>query len=316
LLALRKATQGPDHPNTLTCKTNLARCYQAAKKHDRALPLFEEILAIRRSTFGPNHSLTLTSMNDLADGYQAAGKLDQALPLFEETLAHRRATQGREHRDTLQSMNNLASGYQAAGEHDKALPLYEEILRLTKAARSPEHPSTLLSMDKLARGYQEAGKLDRSVSLLREFADLWKRRAGADSLQYRGALAALGLNLLQLEKWTEAESVLREVLTILETKTPDAWQTFNVKAKLGGALLGQKEYSAAEPLLRAAYEGMKLRAQKIPPQRRFRIAEALDQLIKLAEATNKPDEARTWKDERKKYDPGKGAGTAQEPEEP
>ena len=53
-------------------------------------------------------------------------------------------------------------------------------------------------------------KLDRALPLLRELADLWKRKAGADSTQYAGALAALGLNLLQQEKWTEAEPVLRE----------------------------------------------------------------------------------------------------------
>jgi hypothetical protein len=45
---------------------------------------------------------------------------------------------------------------------------------------------------------------------------------------------------------------------------------------------------------------MSLRAAKIPPQAKPRIAEALDRLIELAEATNKPEEVRMWKDERAK----------------
>ena len=158
-------------------------------------------------------------------------------------------------------------------------------------------------MSNLALGYQAAGKLDQALPLLRELADVWKRKAGADSTQYAGALATLGLNLLQQEKWTEAETPLREALTIRETKAPDDWTTFNTKSMLGGALLGQKQYAAAESLLRAGYEGMKLRAEKIPAQGKPRLAEALDRLIALAEATNKPDDARMWKDEKAKLPP-------------
>ena len=48
---------------------------------------------------------------------------------------------------------------------------------------------------------------------------------------------------------------------------------------------------------------MKQRSDKIPPQGKPRIAEALDRLIELAEATGKPDEARAWRDEKAKLSP-------------
>ncbi len=299
-LALYKSKLGPDHPDTLRTLNNLANAYQAAGKPDRAVSLYEEMLALRKSKLGPDHPLTLDSMGNLALAYKDAGKLDRGLPLFEETLALRKATQGPDHADTLLSMGNLARGYQAAGKLDRALPLFEETLALMKSKLGPDHPNTLTCMNNLALGYQAAGKLDRALPLLRELADLWKRKAGADSTQYAGALATLGLNLLQQEKWTEAETPLREALTIRETKAPDDWTTFNTKSMLGGALLGQKQYAAAEPLLRAGYEGMKLRAEKIPAQSKPRLTEALDRLIALAEATNKPDDAKRWKDERAK----------------
>ena len=198
-------------------------------------------------------------------------------------------------------MNNLARGYRAAGQLDLALPLFEETLTLQEGQarpRPPRHPHQHEQPRRCAT--RPPVKHDRALPLLRELADLWKRKAGADSTQYAGALATLGLNLLQQEKWTEAETVLREFLAIREAKAPDDWRTFNTKSMLGGALLGQKKYADAEPLLRAGYEGMKLRAEKIPPQGKPRLAEALDRLIELAEATNKPDDARMWKDERAK----------------
>jgi len=43
---------------------------------------------------------------------------------------------------------------------------------------------------------------------------------------------------------------MSECLAIRAKKEPDAWTTFNTKSLLGGALLGQKKYGAAEPLLR------------------------------------------------------------------
>ena len=57
----------------------------------------------------------------------------------------------------------------------------------------------------------------------------------------------------------------------------------------------------AEPPLMKSYEGLKARAKTIPPQAATRIPEALDRLIELYTATNKPDEAKKWQIERAKY---------------
>jgi Tfp pilus assembly protein PilF len=239
-------------------------------------------------------------LNQLGLELLKAHQYDRALPLLKETLALRKSKLGADDPQTLTSMSNLAFVYQAVGQHDRALPLFEQALAGRKAKLGADQPDTLTSVFNLARGYEAAGNLDRELPLRQELADLWKRKAGADSTQYATAQAALGLNLLQQEKWAEAETVLREALTIREAKEPDDWKTFNAKSMLGGALLGQEEYEAAEPLLRAGYEGMKLRVEKILPQGKRWLAEALDRLIALAEATNKPNEARMWKDEKAK----------------
>ncbi len=70
---------------------------------------------------------------------------------------------------------------------------------------------------------------------------------------------------------------------------------------LGGALLGQKKYADAEPLLLAGYEGMKKREKTIPAEGQVRLREALDRLIELSTATNKPDDVKKWQAERARY---------------
>ena len=46
---------------------------------------------------------------------------------------------------------------------------------------------------------------------------------------------------------------------------------------------------------------MKQREKTIPPQGSIRLPEALDRLIELSTATNKPDEVKKWQAERAKY---------------
>jgi serine/threonine protein kinase/tetratricopeptide (TPR) repeat protein len=299
-LRLRKAVSGRDHTLTLQTMHNLAVAYQFANRLDRALPLYQETLAIKKVKLGPDHLETLATMSALGGGYLAAGKLELALPLLEETLALQKARLGPDHPDTLGTMTKLAASYQDAGKLALALPLLDETLTRTRRKFGADNPDTLGSMGNLALGYRAAGKLERALPLLVEAVSRWKQKAGINLPRYANALGQLGLAQLESGMWAQAESSLRECLVIQEPKKPDDWSTFNTRSMLGEALLGQKKYDEAEPLLRAGYEGMMRRADKIPVRNRDRLSEALDRLIAFAEATNKADDAKAWKDERAK----------------
>jgi hypothetical protein len=117
--------------------------------------------------------------------------------------------------------------------------------------------------------------------------------------------------LLQSKAFADAEPPLRECLAIREKAGPDDWTTFNTRTMLGGALLGQKKYAKAEPLLRQGDEGMKAREKSIPPQGLTRLTEACDRLIELYTATNRPDEAKKWRAERARYDEGAASKPAE-----
>jgi hypothetical protein len=71
---------------------------------------------------------------------------------------------------------------------------------------------------------------------------------------------------------------------------------------LGGSLLGQKKFAAAEPLLLTGYEGMKQQAGTIPPQGRIRLPEAVERLVQLYDAWGKKDEAAKWRKEQQRID--------------
>jgi serine/threonine protein kinase/tetratricopeptide (TPR) repeat protein len=293
-LKLAKAKLGADHPLTLTTMNNLALGYEEAGKVDLALPLLAETLKRRKAKLGADHPDTLTTMNNLALGYGATGKLHLALRLWEETIKRMKAKLGADHPDTLQSMNNLASGYREAGRLDLALPLFQEAaMGMEKRLFHHEYAGPIVK--DLISCLEQLKQFDQAEAWRRKWLAVLKEQVGADSPPYAGALAELGLNLLQQQKSTHAEPILRECLAIREKNGPDNWLTFNTLSLLGGALLGQKKYAEAEPLLLRGYEGMKQRESKIPKLGKIRLTEAAERLARLYQATKQPEKARAWR---------------------
>jgi serine/threonine protein kinase/lipopolysaccharide biosynthesis regulator YciM len=301
VLEKRKATLGPDHPSTLTSMNNLAEDYRTTRQLAKAVPLFEEALEKRKARLGPDHRDTLLTMNNLALAYMEGGQLARAVPLFEETLQKRKVKLGPNHADTVTSMNNLAVAYRNSGQLDRALPLFEEALAKRKASLGPDHFDTLVTMGNLGKAYVEARQGAKAAATLGAFVDGIRKRTPKDSTQFAGVLAQVALELLGCGQHAAAEPLLRECLAIREKQLPDQWVTFNTQSLLGGALLGQKKYADAEPLLLKGYEGMKTREKTIPKGGGSRLPEAVDRLIELYTATNRPDELKTWQAERAKY---------------
>jgi tetratricopeptide (TPR) repeat protein len=157
--------QGPDHPDTLTSRNNLASAYGLAGDLGQAIPLFEATLADSERALGPDHPDTLTSRNNLASAYGLAGDLGQAIPLFEATLADSERALGPDHPDTLASRNNLAGAYRSAGDLERAIPLHEATLADRQRVLGPDHPDTLTSRHTLASAYGLAGDLGRAIPL-------------------------------------------------------------------------------------------------------------------------------------------------------
>ena len=64
---------GPDHPDTLTTRDNLAGWRGEAGDAAGAAAAFEEVLADRLRVLGPDHPDTLTTRHNLAQWRERAG---------------------------------------------------------------------------------------------------------------------------------------------------------------------------------------------------------------------------------------------------
>jgi tetratricopeptide (TPR) repeat protein len=288
---------GADHPDTLTTLDNLAGAYMATGKLPEAIALLEQVRDAKVKKLGADHPQTLTTLHNLALAYQATGNLAEAIALYEQVRDARVKKLGADHPDTLTTLTNLAGAYQAAGKLDQALPHFAQAAAGIEKRRF-QHQHASLSIANTIVAYEQAKQFDQGEVWRRKWLAVVKQQAGTNSPAYADQLAALGRNLLRQEKWADAETTLRECLAIREKTQPDDWTTFNTMSLLGGALLGQKKYGDAEPLLVKGFEGMKQRAGKIPPQSRSRLTEGIDRLIALYEAQGKPNEAAKWRKQR------------------
>ena len=158
-------TLGPDHPDTLTARDNLAHAYEFAGRLGEAIRLFERTLADRERVLGPDHPDTLTSRNNLAFAYRSAGRLDEAIDLFERNLEDRERVLGPDHPDTLTSRNNLAGAYRSAGRLDQAIDLFEQTLTETLRVLGPDHPNTRIFRDNLVDAYRAVGRSEDTKTL-------------------------------------------------------------------------------------------------------------------------------------------------------
>jgi tetratricopeptide (TPR) repeat protein len=294
-LKVQESNLGPYHPHTLLSRINLANAYRDAGRVTEAIRMHEETLVLMESKLGPDYPGTLFSRESLAAAYWKAGRLERSVPLFEKTLRQYISQLGPEHPTTLLIQANLGVNYRDAGRLAEGVTLMEDAFRRA-GARSNALSKLAWVPVELAKAYDLLGQSAKAEPLYRDALKRARESFGPDDPRTAGAMALLGFNLLKQEKWTEAESVLRECLAVREKTQPGAWNTFNTRSLLGGALLGQGTYAEAEPLIVSGYEGLKARAATIPSQARDRLTEAAVRGIRLYEAWGKPEQATAWKE--------------------
>src|SRR5262249_37814917 len=119
------------------------------------------------------------------------------------------------------------------------------------------------------------------------------RRRGKNDVDV--SLSALASTLRRQQRFSEAEPLYRECLAMREKNAPNAWYTHYTRLLLGATLLGKRKYAESEPLLISGYEGMRERDGSINRDRNKVLAESLQNLALLYEATDRPEKAAEWR---------------------
>ena len=120
----------------------------------------------------------------------------------------------------------------------------------------PDHPDTVTTRHDLAEAYEHLERWSDAEPLWRNVLAHRRGSENTDSPILANDLAGLGLCLWKQSKWAEAEPSLRECLAIRQKAIPDDWSRYHAMSQLGEALLGQRKFADAEPLIARGYDGM------------------------------------------------------------
>ena len=212
VLAERERVLGPDHPDTLTIRNNLAGAYYSVGRFGEAIELFERVLAERERVLGPDHPDTLTTRNNLAFAYHSAGRFDEAIELYERVLAEQERVLGPDHPDTLTVRNNLAFAYHSAGRFGEAIELFERVLAEQERVLGPDHPGTLTTRNSLAGAYEDVGRFGEAIELFERVLADQERVLGPDHPDTLNARDNLALAYDAVGRLAEAINVWEELL--------------------------------------------------------------------------------------------------------
>jgi tetratricopeptide (TPR) repeat protein len=314
-LAMREKLLGKSHPHYSYSLANLAGLRDRQGNLPEAESLLRQAVEIEHSLASdgrsyipelPGSSRIVMRLDELAYNLLRQGRPAEAETALREALDYlRKPTANGPPPETPilgKTIHHVAEMISRRKAFAEARPLAEEAVALYQ--RHPDWPS---NERQHARGVLKdvligLGDFSASELICRERLQYLRDKVPPDSPELATALAELARALLAAQKFGEAEPFARECLEIRERTIPDDWRTFNGRSFLGGCLLGQKRYAEAEPLLLAAYEGIKQREDKIPPAGKLRPKECLQWLVQLYEETNRLDEAAKWKQKLAEFD--------------
>jgi tetratricopeptide (TPR) repeat protein len=288
VVSVREQVIGPEHPDTLTSRNNLANALDAQGKYAEAEAEHRAVLKLREKVLGPEHPDTLRSRSNLANALYAQGKYAEAEAEHRAVLKLMEKVRGPEHPDTLGSRHNLATVLAAQDKYAEAEAEYRAVLKLEEKVLGPEHPDTLRSRNNLANALDAQGKYAEAEAECREVLKLEEKVLGPEHPNTLTSRVNLASALAGEDKYAEAEAEYRAVLKLREKVLgPEHPNTLASRDNLATVLAAQGKYAEAEAEYRAV---LKLEEKVLGPEHhdtlssRNNLASALDKQGKYAEA--------------------------------
>ena len=171
---------GPDHPNTLTARYDLAYWQGQTGDAAGASAAFEELVRDYLKLRGPVHPDTLAVRANFALWRGETGDAAGASAAFEELVRDYLKLLGPDHLHTLTARAQLAYWRGKAGDAAGASAAFEELFPDELRIRGPLDPETLLTRANLARWKGEAGDAAGAKAAFEELLGDYLRLLGPE----------------------------------------------------------------------------------------------------------------------------------------
>lgn len=202
---------GPDCPDTLWARTNLALWQGRAGDTAGAVAAMEELLEYVVRVLGADDPITFSTRHHLAWCQAEAGDAAGAVAAMEAMLADQRRVLSEDDFDTLVARQHLAMWQGEAGDAAGAATTFAEVLAAEVRVLGVDHRNILLTRYNLALWRVRAGVVDAMEELEEVLAD-WGQLLGDDHPHTLGARGNFALWRGQAGDAVGAAVTLEELL--------------------------------------------------------------------------------------------------------
>lgn len=223
---------GEIHAKVAVFMNNLAVAMAAQGKYAEAEALYRDTLEVRIAVHGRESEQTARTLNNLGTLLQNKGDLDAAEPYLRESLDIRRKLYDPEAPQVATAINNFAFFLQARGDYAAAEIGFRQALGIFRARYGLEHRTAGIVTRNLAALLTAAGDHENAEKMARRALEILSK-SYLKHWRVADAESVLGGVLVALERYDEAEPMLRDSYTVISaTKGPNARETREALARL------------------------------------------------------------------------------------
>ncbi len=167
----------------------------------------------------------------------------------------------------------------------------EQAIEVGKQFRDEDDAVRFSLPQELMGVLMDHGHVERQYEVSGDLLAMARETWPGDDAKLGTGLVYRGIALVHMQRFAEAEPLLRECIEIRQRTLDDGhWLIPDTQSWLGEALAGLDRYEEAEPLLVESAEA--ILADEAPPLLRKR--QAVERVIAFYESWDKPDQANTW----------------------
>ncbi|WP_405720977.1 protein kinase [Streptomyces sp. NBC_01537] len=243
LVVRATAAPGPDDPDTLALRHQLAHWTGESGDPEGAVQLFAQLLSDRERLQGPRHQDTGLARHQLAHWHGRAGRAEEAVRRYDEM--HRSAEQEDRTEAALNLLCDMGHWQQQAGDNAAALCTFTRMLKTAEGELGSQHRLTGIARQRYAelagglpfgheRGHdsleglvaaaaeiERSGDLRRAARMYGQIAEKCEELYGAGSDRTLGALVSQAKVAMQTddpEGLAEAVVCFGKVLACMELR--------------------------------------------------------------------------------------------------
>jgi eukaryotic-like serine/threonine-protein kinase len=220
------------------------------------------------------------------------GKFGEAIKIVREKIAAIREKRIEASSELAANLTGLGSFLLENGQSGESLESLREAEGIYRKLYSNANLQLGDNLRLQAQAFFSEAKHSEAEARITETLKIYRAATNPKFINYATALMVQGLIFSQTGRIDEAEKLLREAVRIREENMPEThFLRATANGALGEFLTAQSRFSDAEPLLLASYESLKKSQTENSP----RLRRALQRLVNLYDAWNKPEKAAAYR---------------------